>query len=43
MAKLNMESFTDKNQRPSVTQVHVLIRNLHLLPNGSEDKHNGLR
>ena len=43
MAKLNMETFIDKNQRPSVTQVHVFIANLHLLPNGSEGKHNGLR
>jgi hypothetical protein len=43
MAKLSMETFIDKNQRPSVTQVHVLIRNLHLLPNGSKDKHNGRR
>jgi len=38
-----METFIDKNQRPCVTQVHVLIRNQRLLSNGSEDKHNGLR
>jgi hypothetical protein len=43
MAKLNMETFIDKKQRPSVTQLHGLFRYLHLLPNGNEDKQNGLR
>jgi len=38
-----METFIDKNQRPSVAQVRVLIRNLNLLPNCGEDKHTGLR